>query len=50
MMSVLCVCPCALFSFFQVPNSSILECTNFGDLEGKDFLQPGIDKTSDGKR
>eukprot|EP00117_Sycon_ciliatum_P012407 scpid87790/ scgid13491/ Ectoine hydroxylase len=34
----------------KVANGAIMECENFSDLSGKDFLQPGTDKTSEGKR
>lgn len=29
----------------KVPNSAILECTNFADFSGKDFMDPSQDKT-----
>jgi hypothetical protein len=28
-----------------VPNSAILECTNFTDMSGKDIMNPAEDKT-----
>ena len=37
---------CILFLFFvQVPDSAIIECDNFTDLSGKEFLDPKTDKS-----
>ena len=32
--------------FFKVPNSAILDCTNFSDFSGKELMDPKIDKTT----
>ncbi len=31
--------------YFQVNNAAIMECTNFTDLSGKDYMDPSTDKT-----
>lgn len=32
-------------SVFQVPDSAILECTNFENMAGKDFIDAATDNT-----
>lgn len=33
------------FCMVQVPDSAILQCTNFDDMTGKDFIDAQSDKT-----